>query len=159
MPRRKQFALFQKDFSKPYMGGSALNDSEFDNLMQTNDQFKHVEEYEHILTGRKGGHGPYAGERDQMSDDLPHNSSFEEARDLRKRDHDPQANYGILRVDSEQSLRNKNIILNNMTPQVKQSDQFERIEEEIIEAGKSGLKYDKEHDSKFRKQQTLNYKK
>ena len=86
-----------------------------------------------------------------MSDDLPHNSSFEEARDLRKRDHDPQANYGILRVDSEQSLRNKNIILNNMTPQVKQSDQFERIEEEIIEAGKSGLKYDKEHDSKFRK--------
>ena len=60
MPQRKQFALFQKDFSKPYTGGSALNDSEFENLMQTNDQFKHVEEYEHILTRRKGRHGPYA---------------------------------------------------------------------------------------------------
>ena len=77
-----------------------------------------------------------------MSDEHP-DMSFEELRELRKKDHDLQTNNGNFRNDSEESLRNKNIILNNMTPNIKQSDQFEKIEEEIIEANNPRLKYDK----------------
>ena len=76
--------------------------------MKTNDQFKHVEEYDHIISQRKG-HGLYGEDKDQLSDDLQ-NMSFDE---MKKREHE------LNRDDSEQSLRYKNVILNNMTPNIK----------------------------------------